>query len=101
MTDYGTFSWVPPFLFNLRPARGQYGTFMDISFTPKAFCTSRFGLQAEWAEHVCSAPQSHICSAPQLNVNLFSNRQGIIYVNAEVSNGALDFSVTKKKLDRT
>jgi hypothetical protein len=67
----------------------------------RAFFTSRFGLQAEWAEHVCPAPHSHFCSAPQLNVNLFSNRQGIIYVNAEVSNGALDFSVTKKKLDRT
>ena len=43
--------------------------------------------QAEWAEHVCSASQ--------LNVNLFGNRQGIIYVNAEVSNGTLDLAVTK------
>jgi hypothetical protein len=30
---------------------------------------------------------------------LFSNRQGVIYVNAEVSNGALDFPVTKQELD--
>ena len=48
------------------------------------------GPQAEWAEHVCSAPQ--------LDVSLFSDRQGIIYGNAEVSNGALDLSVTQPEL---
>ena len=35
----------------------------------------------------------------KLNVNLLRNCQGIIHVNAEVSNGAFDFPVTKQELD--
>ena len=58
---------------------------------------------------VCISPSVHKRSGqsmsalpvsyPQLNVYLFSNRQGVIHVNAEVSNGALDFPVTKQELD--
>ena len=56
----------------------------------RALRTGPLGPRADWAEHVCSAPQ--------LNVNLLRNSQGIIHVNAEVSNGALDLSVTQQEL---
>ena len=36
----------------------------------------------------------------KLDINLFGNRQRIIYIDAKVSDGALDLPVTKKKLNR-
>ena len=35
------------------------------------------------------------------DINLFCNCQGIIYFDAEISNGAFDFRVTKKDLHRS
>jgi hypothetical protein len=32
------------------------------------------------------------------DINLFGDRQGIIYFDTEISNGALDFGVTEKEL---
>ena len=63
----------------------------DIKSRNRALRTGPLGPRADWAEHVCSAPQ--------LNVNLLRNCQSTIHVDAEVSNSAFDFPVTKQELD--
>ena len=67
-----------------RANRRQYTGDVDANASP-----FNFGCGAE-----------RVLCPTKLDVNLFGNCQRIIHIDAKVSNGALDFPVTKKKLNR-
>jgi hypothetical protein len=50
-----------------------------------------------WAQHI-NRGQSVSALPRRLDVNLLRNRDGIVYLDAKISNRAFDFGVTKKQL---
>lgn len=51
-----------------------------------------------WPGAVCGGRAEHVCSAPEVRRQLVLLCEGVVDLDAEISNGALDLGMPQKKL---